>query len=80
MRCGRAWANDVQGEALDGGHFFPEEIPQRTAEELSAFFASVSEAWIKMLARTNKRQFRNASIYGPPPHAFISVPQASRSP
>ena len=25
--------------ALDGGHFFPEEIPQRTAEELGAFFA-----------------------------------------
>jgi haloacetate dehalogenase len=40
----RAWANDVRGEALDGGHFFPEEIPQRTAEELNAFFASVSEA------------------------------------
>jgi len=35
----RAWANDVRGAALDGGHFFPEEIPQRTAEELIAFFA-----------------------------------------
>ena len=35
----RAWADDVRGEALDGGHFFPEEIPQRTAEKLSNFFA-----------------------------------------
>jgi haloacetate dehalogenase len=34
----RAWANDVQGKALDGGHFFPEEFPQLTAGELSAFF------------------------------------------
>jgi hypothetical protein len=40
----QAWANDVRGEALDGGHFFPEEIPQRTAEELSAFFISVASA------------------------------------
>jgi haloacetate dehalogenase len=39
----RAWASDVRGEALDGGHFFPEEIPQRTAEALNTFFASVSE-------------------------------------
>jgi haloacetate dehalogenase len=35
----RRWADDVRGRALDGGHFFPEEIPQRTAEELGAFFA-----------------------------------------
>lgn len=37
----RAWANDVRGRAIDGGHFFPEQNPERTAEELSAFFASV---------------------------------------
>jgi haloacetate dehalogenase len=36
----RAWANEVQGRSLDAGHFFPEELPERTAEELSAFFAS----------------------------------------
>jgi haloacetate dehalogenase len=36
----RAWAVDVQGEALDGGHFFPEELPRQTAAELSRFFAS----------------------------------------
>jgi haloacetate dehalogenase len=38
----RAWANDVHGEPLDAGHFFPEEIPQRTAEELSGFFAATA--------------------------------------
>jgi haloacetate dehalogenase len=36
----RAWANDVRGGPLDAGHFFPEEIPQRTAEEMSGFFAT----------------------------------------
>jgi haloacetate dehalogenase len=36
----RSWANDVRGGPLDAGHFFPEELPQRTAEELSAFFAA----------------------------------------
>jgi haloacetate dehalogenase len=39
----RKWANDVRGKALDAGHFFPEEIPQRTADELNAFFAPVPE-------------------------------------
>jgi haloacetate dehalogenase len=38
----RAWANHVHGEPLDAGHFFPEEIPQRTAEELSGFFAATA--------------------------------------
>ena len=38
----RAWANDVRGGGLDAGHFFPEEMPERTAEELSAFFAATS--------------------------------------
>jgi haloacetate dehalogenase len=36
----RAWADDVRGSPLDAGHFFPEEIPERTAEELSGFFAT----------------------------------------
>jgi haloacetate dehalogenase len=31
-------ANDVHGGPLDAGHFFPEEIPERTVEELSGFF------------------------------------------
>jgi haloacetate dehalogenase len=36
----RTWANDVRGRPLDAGHFFPEEAPEQTAEELSAFFAT----------------------------------------
>jgi haloacetate dehalogenase len=34
----RDWASDVQGGALDAGHFFPEEAPRETAEALSSFF------------------------------------------
>lgn len=40
----RAWADDLRGMALDGGHFFPEQIPERTAQELSTFFASVGRS------------------------------------
>ncbi len=35
----RAWADDVRGAALAGGHFFPEEHPEATAEALDRFFA-----------------------------------------
>jgi haloacetate dehalogenase len=35
----RLWADDVCGGPLEAGHFFPEEIPDRTAQELSDFFA-----------------------------------------
>jgi haloacetate dehalogenase len=35
----RAWADDVQGQPLDAGHFFPEEAPGRTAKALIGFFA-----------------------------------------
>jgi haloacetate dehalogenase len=35
----REWSDDVQGQAFDGGHFFPEEAPEQTAEALSRFFA-----------------------------------------
>jgi len=34
----REWAEDVRGEAVDAGHFFPEERPQATAAALAAFF------------------------------------------
>jgi haloacetate dehalogenase len=34
----RAWGDDVRGRALEAGHFFPEEIPDETADALSAFF------------------------------------------
>jgi haloacetate dehalogenase len=34
----KKWAMTVQGEALAGGHFFPEELPDQTAGLLSRFF------------------------------------------
>ena len=34
----RAWSDDVQGRALEAGHFFPEESPVETAEALELFF------------------------------------------
>jgi haloacetate dehalogenase len=34
----RAWASEVQGCAVDAGHFFPEEIPNETADLLEQFF------------------------------------------
>jgi len=36
----RGWADDVQGRALDCGHFLPEERPEETLAELRAFFGS----------------------------------------
>ncbi|RWB50950.1 alpha/beta hydrolase [Mesorhizobium sp.] len=33
----RRWADDVQGGAMPGGHFFPEELPDETAAMLSDF-------------------------------------------
>jgi haloacetate dehalogenase len=33
----RRWAGQVSGEGVAGGHFFPEEFPQATAERLGAF-------------------------------------------
>jgi haloacetate dehalogenase len=34
----RSWADDVRGHSVDGGHFFPEEIPDETADALVSFF------------------------------------------
>jgi haloacetate dehalogenase len=34
----RGWGCDVRGEAMDGGHFFPEEHPEATAAALRRFF------------------------------------------
>jgi haloacetate dehalogenase len=34
----RVWSDDVQGRALNAGHFFPEEIPEQTADALHRFF------------------------------------------
>jgi hypothetical protein len=36
-RYGAPGAQDVRGEAVDGGHFFPEVHPVRTAARLKAF-------------------------------------------
>jgi len=35
----RGWADDVSGQSLPAGHFFPEELPEATARVLSTFFA-----------------------------------------
>jgi haloacetate dehalogenase len=34
----RTWADDVRGHALEAGHFFPEELPEATADALARFF------------------------------------------
>jgi haloacetate dehalogenase len=34
----RGWADDVRGGPIEGGHFIPEEVPDRTAEQLIRFF------------------------------------------
>lgn len=36
----RAWSNDLQGQALNGGHFFPEATPEQTADALNQFFCA----------------------------------------
>jgi len=36
----RRWADDVQGRAVDAGHFFPEEAPKEIAAALGDFFES----------------------------------------
>ncbi|WP_214470043.1 alpha/beta hydrolase [Mesorhizobium sp. dw_380] len=40
----RGWAANVSGQAMPGGHFFPEEAPQPTAQALAAFFGEAAEA------------------------------------
>lgn len=32
------WGDDVQGRAVNAGHFFPEEVPDQTADLLEQFF------------------------------------------
>ena len=34
----KEWCDDVQGRAVNGGHFFPEELPTETAQLLEVFF------------------------------------------
>jgi haloacetate dehalogenase len=35
----KAWADDVRGHSVAGGHFFPEQAPEETGEALRSFFA-----------------------------------------
>jgi len=39
-----AWCDDVRGQAIGAGHFFPEEVPELTAEALQRFFSSDRQA------------------------------------
>jgi haloacetate dehalogenase len=36
----RKWADNVQGQAMTGGHFFPEENPTETTESLGKFLSA----------------------------------------
>jgi haloacetate dehalogenase len=36
----RDWSDDVQGQALNAGHFFAEEAPEQTADALKRFFGT----------------------------------------
>lgn len=45
----RSWATDVTGEAVPGGHFFPEENPDATLGALSAFLWAGHRAGVHML-------------------------------
>jgi haloacetate dehalogenase len=40
----RAWSDDVQGRALNAGHFFPEEVPEQTADALNRFFGAADSS------------------------------------
>jgi len=36
----RAWGDEVRGQALTAGHFFPEEAPEATSDALARFFST----------------------------------------
>jgi haloacetate dehalogenase len=36
----RKWADNLQGQSMKGGHFFPEENPEQTIEILRKFLAA----------------------------------------
>jgi haloacetate dehalogenase len=38
----RGWADAIEGFAIEAGHFFPEEDPDRTADALSRFFGATA--------------------------------------
>jgi haloacetate dehalogenase len=54
----REWGEDVQGRALDAGHFFPEEVPEQTADALNSFFGAAA---MEPSRSTNRKLGRNRS-------------------
>jgi haloacetate dehalogenase len=40
----RVWSDDVQGRALNAGHFSPEEAPEQTADALNRFFSAAESS------------------------------------
>jgi haloacetate dehalogenase len=36
----KGWAENVRGQSMKGGHFFPEQTPEETAEVLTSFLAA----------------------------------------
>jgi haloacetate dehalogenase len=46
----REWADEVQGRALNAGHFFPEETPEETAAALEQFFQPSTKAFSRASA------------------------------
>jgi haloacetate dehalogenase len=40
----RAWGDDVRGHTLGAGHFFPEEVPEQTANALNRFFGAAESS------------------------------------
>jgi haloacetate dehalogenase len=42
LKVWRDWADDVQGEALDCGHYLAEEAPEATLQALRPFLRRIS--------------------------------------
>jgi len=59
----RAWANYVRGGALDAGHFFPEEMPKRTAERAERVLRC--DILKESCATTFRRSTRGRAMPGP---------------
>jgi haloacetate dehalogenase len=47
----RAWADDVRGQPIPAGHFFPEEAPEQTAASLHRFFGPGSRRILRAARR-----------------------------
>jgi haloacetate dehalogenase len=49
----QAWSAEVHGHALQAGHFFPEEVPEDTANALQYFFAPDARRAAAAIPRAN---------------------------